>query len=77
MKQWGYLMYYMYGTGDGWDASGNGQPTNFHHVGGRLDYAVAANLNLSFVFSQAWRDQASSYRLGGDYAIRGSSLDQR
>ena len=71
MKQWGYLMYYMYGTGDGWDASGNGQPTNFHHVGGRLDYAVAANLNLSFVFSQAWRDQASSYRLGGNYAIQG------
>ncbi|MFH0959561.1 MAG: hypothetical protein V1897_12735 [Pseudomonadota bacterium] len=71
MKQWGYLMYYMYGTGDGWDASGNGQPTNFHHVGGRLDYALAANLNTFVVFSQAWRDQPSSYRLGGDYAIQG------
>ena len=70
MKPWGYLMYYMYGTGDGWDASGNGQPTNFHHVGGRLDYAIAANLNTFVVFSQAWRDQPSSYRLGGDYAIQ-------
>ena len=34
MKDWGYLMYYMYGTGDGWDAAGYGQPTNFHHLGG-------------------------------------------
>jgi hypothetical protein len=75
MKPWGYLMYYMYGTGDGWDASGNGQPTNFHHVGGRLDYAIAANLNTFVVFSQAWRDQPSSYRLGGDYAIRGQIWD--
>ena len=71
MKPWGYLMYYMYGTGDGWDASGNGQPTNFHHVGGRLDYAIAANLNTFVVFSKAWRDQASAYTLGGDYRIGG------
>ena len=25
MKEWAYLMYYMYGTGDGWDAAGYGQ----------------------------------------------------
>lgn len=71
MKPWGYLMYYMYGTGDGWDASGQGQPTNFHHVGARVDYAVAANLNIFAVLSHAWRDQASAYRLGGDYRIGG------
>lgn len=67
MKPWGYLMYYMYGTGDGWDASGQGQPTNFHHLGARIDYAVAANLNLFVVYSYAWRDQAVAYRLGGDW----------
>jgi hypothetical protein len=71
MKPWGYLMYYMYGTGDGWDASGNGQPTNFHHVGGRLDYAIAANLNTFVVFSKAWRDQACAYTLGGDFRVGG------
>lgn len=71
MKPWGYLMYYMYGTGDGWDASGQGQPTNFHHVGARIDYAVAANLNLFVVCSQAWRDQAGAYRLGGDWKYQG------
>jgi hypothetical protein len=71
MKPWGYLMYYMYGTGDGWDASGDGQPTNFHHVGGRLDYAIAANLNTFVVFSKAWRDQAGAYTLGGDFRVGG------
>jgi hypothetical protein len=71
MKPWGYLMYYMYGTGDGWDAAGNGQPTNFHHVGGRFDYALAANLNTFVLFSKAWRDQASAYTLGGDYRVGG------
>lgn len=69
MKEWGYLMYYMYGTGDGWDAAGWGQPTNFHHIGGKIDYAVASNLNLRLIYSQAWRDQPNAYRLGGDYQI--------
>ena len=69
IKDWGYLMYYMYGTGDGWDAAGNGQPTNFHHLGGRLDYAVASNLNLFAVYAYAWRDNPTAYRLGGDYRI--------
>jgi len=69
MKEWGYLMYYMYGTGDGWDAAGYGQPTNFHHVGGKIDYAIAANLNFFAVYSYAWRDQPNAYRLGGDYRI--------
>ena len=59
----------MYGTGDGWDAAGNGQPTNFHHLGGRLDYAVASNLNLFAVYAYAWRDNPTVYRLGGDYRI--------
>ncbi len=71
MKPWGYLMYFLYGTGDGWDASGHGQPTNLHHVGARLDYAVAANLNLSLVYAQAWRDQPNAYWLGGDWAYQG------
>jgi hypothetical protein len=67
MKDWGYLMYYMYGTGDGWDAAGYGQPTNFQHVGGKVDYAVAANLNIFGLFSYAWRDQPNAYTLGGDW----------
>ncbi len=67
MKDWGYLMYWLYGTGTTWDADGYGQPTNLHHVGVRLDYAVASNLNLSAVYSNAWRDQPNAYRLGGDY----------
>jgi len=70
MKPWGYLMYYMYGAGDGWDAAGYGQPTNFHHAGVRIDYAVASNLNVNLVYSRAWRDQPNAYRLGGDYQIR-------
>jgi hypothetical protein len=69
MKDWGYLMYYMYGTGDGWDAAGYGQPTNFHHLGGKLDYAIASNLNLFAVYAYAWRDQPNAYTLGGDYRI--------
>jgi len=67
MKQWGYLMYYMYGTGDGWDAEGAGQPTNFHHAGIRYDHAIASNLNLSCTYSYAWRDQPNAYTFGGDY----------
>ncbi len=67
MKDWGYLMYYMYGTGDGWDAAGWGQPTNFHHVGSRWDYAVASNLNISVTGAYAWRDQPTAYTFGGDY----------
>jgi|GEM_PF-450616 len=69
MKPWGYLMYFMYGTGDGWDAAGYGQPTNFHHVGGRFDYAVAANLNVFGVGAYAWRDQPTAYRLAGNYQL--------
>ncbi len=69
MKDWGYLMYYMYGTGDGWDAAGYGQPTNFHHLGVRLDYAIASNLNLFGVYAYAWRDQPTAYRLGGNYQL--------
>ena len=69
MKDWGYLMYYMYGTGDGWDAAGYGQPTNFHHLGARLDYAVASNLNVYTVYAYAWRDNPTAYRLGGDYRV--------
>jgi hypothetical protein len=69
IKDWGYLMYYMYGTGDGWDAAGYGQPTNFQHLGGRLDYAIAANLNLFAVYAYAWRDQPNAYRLGGNYRL--------
>ncbi len=68
MKDWGLLMYYMYGAGTGWDAAGYGQPTNFQHLGGRLDYAVATNLNCFMLYSYAWRDQPNAYTLGGDYA---------
>jgi len=66
MRDWGLLMYYMYGTGTGWSAAGEGQPTNFHHIGGRVDYALAANLNLFGIYSYAWRDQPNAYTLGGD-----------
>ncbi|MCA1960370.1 MAG: alginate export family protein [Desulfomonile sp.] len=70
MKQWGYLMYYMYGTGDGWDAAGWGQPTNFHHAGIRFDHAIASNLNIFGVYSYAWRDQPNAYTFGGNYGIQ-------
>jgi hypothetical protein len=69
MKNWGYLMYYMYGAGDGWDAAGYGQPTNLQHVGAKLDYAVASNLNISALYAYAWRDQPTAYRLGGNYQL--------
>lgn len=69
MRSWGYLMYYMYGAGDGWDAAGHGQPANLQHVGARLDYSVASNLDLSAVCSFAWRDTPNAYRLGGDYRL--------
>ena len=67
MKDWGLLMYYMYGTGSGWDAAGDGQPTDFVHVGTRYDYAVASNLNLFAIGSYAWRDNPSAWTLGGDW----------
>ena len=67
MGDWGYLMYHMYGTGSGFGADGFGFPTDVHHVGGRLDYAVAANLNIFGIYAQAWRDQPSMWQLGGDY----------
>jgi hypothetical protein len=69
MKEWGYLMYYMYGAGDGWDAAGYGQPTNLHHAGVKLNYAIASNLNVSTILSKAWRDHPDAYRLGGDYRL--------
>ncbi len=68
MKYWAFLMYHMYGTGTNWNAAGNGQPTNLHHIGGRLDYAVASNLNFFFTNSWAWRDQTNANVLGGDYS---------
>ncbi len=67
LKDWGYLMYWLYGTGTCWDADGYGQPTNLQHVGIKVHYALAANLNVWVLFSNAWRDQANAYRLGGDY----------
>jgi hypothetical protein len=69
MKDWGLLMYEMYGAGTNFGADGNGQPTDFHHIGGRLDHAVAANLNLYVLFSYAWRDQPNAWTLGGDYRL--------
>lgn len=68
IKYWGFLMYHLYGTGTGWNGAGYGQPVNLHHLGGRLDYAVAANLNIFVVNSWAWRDQVNSFILGGDYS---------
>jgi len=68
IKYWGLLMYDMYGTGTDWNGAGRGQPTNLHHLGGRLDYAVAANLNLFAANSWAWRDQANAFVLGGNYS---------
>lgn len=69
MRNWGYLMYYVYGTGTGWNAAGEGQSSNFHHVGARLDYAVAANLNTFAVVSYAWRDQENSFNFGGNFSF--------
>jgi hypothetical protein len=67
MRPWAYLMYWTYGTGMSFGPGGHGQISNFHHVGCRLDYAVATNLNLFGVWSHAWRDQPGAYRLGGNY----------
>lgn len=69
MKNWGFLMYHLYGTGTNFNADGYGQPTNLHHVGARIDYALAANMNLWGVYSYAWRDQPQAYRLGGSYRL--------
>jgi hypothetical protein len=66
IKYWGLLMYDMYGTGSNWDAAGEGQPTDFDHLGARLDYAVASNLNVFGIYSYAWRDQPNGWTLGGD-----------
>ncbi|AFM27215.1 hypothetical protein [Desulfomonile tiedjei] len=68
MRYWAFLMYHMYGTGTNWNASGDGQPTNVHHVGARLDYAVASNLNAFVTNSWAWRDQPNAFILGGNYS---------
>ncbi|MEW6532343.1 MAG: hypothetical protein AB1473_16050 [Thermodesulfobacteriota bacterium] len=68
IKYWGLLMYDMYGTGTSWNAAGRGQPVNLHHVGAKVDYAVASNLNVFVVNSWAWRDQPNAYVLGGNYS---------
>ncbi len=65
-QNWAYLMYYWYGGGSGFNAAGEGTPSNIHHLGARLDYAVASNLNIFGVYSYAWRDQPNAYRLGGN-----------
>jgi predicted porin len=75
INPWGYLMYEYYGTGSAWDAAGKGAPTNFHHVGARIDYALAANLNLWAVYSRAWRDQPNAFRLAGDDLHRAHDFD--
>jgi hypothetical protein len=67
VNDWAYLMYYTYGTGTSWDAEGKGQPSNLHHLGARVDYAVASNLNIFGVYSYAWRDQPNAFQLGGDW----------
>jgi hypothetical protein len=69
IKNWGFLMYHLYGTGTNFNTDGYGQPTNFHHLGGRVDYGLAANLNIWAVYAYAWRDQPQAYRLGGSYAL--------
>jgi hypothetical protein len=67
MRHWGYLMYHMYGTGTNFGANGFGFPADFEHLGWRIDYAVAANLNLFAVYSTAWRDQPWGYVIGGNW----------
>ncbi|MDQ7785877.1 MAG: hypothetical protein RDU20_23555, partial [Desulfomonilaceae bacterium] len=69
VKNWAYLMYYLYGTGTNFNADGYGQPTNLHHVGARVDYGPAANMNFWVTGAYAWRDQPQAYRLGGSYAL--------
>jgi hypothetical protein len=68
VKNWAYLMEYIYGTGSGFDAEGQGQPSNYHHLGARVDYAVAANLNVFGTWVYGWRDQPQAYFFGGDGA---------
>jgi hypothetical protein len=75
MIHWGYLMYYTYGTGVGWNAAGEGQCSNFHHAGARIDYAAAANLNLFGVISKAWRDQVNAFMLGGNGLHTAEAVD--
>ncbi|MGB6065667.1 MAG: hypothetical protein WBG50_12740 [Desulfomonilaceae bacterium] len=67
IKDWGFLMYELYGAGSCWDTAGLGQPSNFKHVGARFDYAVASNLNCWALYSYAWREHPNAFRLGGDY----------
>jgi hypothetical protein len=67
VKNWAYLMYYYYGAGNYWDGSGKGTPSNLHHVGIRMDYAAASNLNLFAVWSHAWRDQPNAFQLAGNW----------
>jgi hypothetical protein len=66
MRPWGYLMYWTYGTGYAFGPGGLGQVSNCHHLGFRVDYAVAANLNLFGVWSHAWRDQPGAFQLAGN-----------
>ncbi len=72
VRNWAYLMEYRYGTGSGFNAAGEGSPTNVHHVGVRADYALAANLNVYALGVGCWRDAAQTFRWGGDglYRVR-------
>jgi hypothetical protein len=63
---WGYLMYHLYGTGNNFGADGYGFPYDFHHVGVRIDRAIASNLNVWVLYSQAWGDSPTGWTLGGD-----------
>lgn len=69
MRGWGYLMYHLYGTGTCFGANGFGYPFDLHHAGGRVDHAVASNLNVWGLFSYAWRDQPNAWKWGGDGRI--------
>ncbi|MFC1836062.1 hypothetical protein ACFL2Q_15305, partial [Thermodesulfobacteriota bacterium] len=69
MGDWAYIMYHLYGTGVCWHADGSGQPFDVHHLGGRIDYAIASNLNAWALFSHAWRDSPTAWTLGGDGRI--------
>lgn len=75
LVHWGYLMYYLYGTGTGWNAAGEGQCSNLHHLGAKLDYAAAANLNAFAVLSYAWRDQVNAYMLAGNGLHTAEAVD--
>jgi hypothetical protein len=66
MRDWGYLMYHLYGTGNNFGANGYGAPYDFHHIGCRIDRALASNVNVWVMFARAWRDMPTAWTLGGD-----------